>query len=517
LGFGKHKSDFFFLIVAGGFTLFALLLAHYKVPIGVVGEWTWDYTQQRSWSHLLGPGVFLALYLIVFFLGLGRIGRMSRAGRAKVLLLLFILVFCLQVIAPYLWQYGAVETFITMFSPHATGAYFMESRQILSLRPYIENFAERIEKNWFHIAPKVNVHPPGSTLLIYCSIEFLRSHRSSSAWLSRLLFRLYPHYEVIYEAGLFDLGEATFVGLLLVAFIFCLFGSAALIPAYLLTREVAGEETAFLAAGFVGLTPSLLVFSPSPDQMLPALALLYAFFLVKAVLSKRFLYALCAGLVLFFWSFFHLSFVVMMGLTGFAALIYFLALPDRGRRIREGFRPTLKITLAVAIGFLIPNLLLLLLRYNALRVFWICLVQNRRFYAQFPRTYWKWALLAIPDLFLFMGVPAACIFLWGLPRAFRLVIKEKRPEITSTAPLALLAVLLTLAVCGINRGETARLWNFLGPIGLVFGLAEVERGHLLSRKTLLIALFLLAVQLILFRLFFDIWHSQRIILSGDLG
>jgi hypothetical protein len=78
-------------------------------------------------------------------------------------------------------------------------------------------------------------------------------------------------------------------------------------------------------------------------------------------------------------------------------------------------------------------------------------------------------------------------------------------------------VLLLLTVWGVNRGETARLWNFLGPMSLVFGLAAVERGRLLSKRTLLIALLMLAFQLILFRLFFDIWHSQRIILSGDLG
>jgi len=517
LRFARQKFEFFFLLVAGGFTLFVLLLTYFKVPIGVVGEWTWCYTEERFWGRLIGPAVFLVLYLMVVFWGVGRIGRMGRRGRALTLFLLFILVFCLQVIAPYLWQYGAVETVITMFSPHATGAYFMESRQVSSLAPYLENFAQRIVKQWFHAAPKVNVHPPGSTLLIYSSIKFLRAHPGTSAWLNRLLFRIYPHYEAIYRGGLFDLGEETFVGLLLVAFIFSLFGSIALIPAYLLTREIAAEETAYLAAAFVGLMPSLLIFSPSPDQMFPALALFYSFFLVKAIRSRHFFYALLAGLTLFFWSFFILSFPVIVALTGIALFIYFFALPGRRKRLKEGLRPTLKIAAALAAGFLVPNLLLLLLRYNALRVFWICMAQNRRFYTHFPRTYWKWALLALPDFFLFMGVPAACIFLLGLGRSWGSIIREKRPEIISVVPLALLAVLLILTIWGVNRGETGRLWNFLGPVGLAFGIAGVERSRLLSRKSLLIALFLVALQLILFRLFFDIWLSQRIILSGSLG
>ena len=517
MSFAKRNFEVFFLLLAGGFTVFVLVLTYFKVPIGVVGEWTWCYTEERSWGRLIGPGVFLVLYLMVVFLGLGRIGRMGRAGRALILLLLFILIFCLQVVTPYLWEYGAVETVITMFSPHATGAYFMESRQVSSVRLYLKNFAERIYAHWFYAAPKVNVHPPGSTLLIYSSIKFLQTHPRTNVWFNRFLFRIYPHYEVIYQAGLSDLGEATFVGLLLVAFIFCLFGSIALIPAYLLTREIAAKETAYFAAAFVGLMPSLLIFSPSPDQMLPALALFYSFFLVKAIRSRRLLYASCAGLTLFFWSFFHLSFLVMMAFTVFALLIYFFALSGKGRRLKEGYRPTLKIAAALFVGFLVPNLLLFILRYNAFRVFWICMAQNRKFYNQFPRTYWKWALLAIPDFFLFMGIPAACIFLWGLVRAWKAFIREKRLEIISLGPLALMAVLLILTIWGVNRGETARLWNFLGPVGLAFGLAGVERSGLLSRKTLFVALILVAVQLILFRLFFDIWHSQHIILGGDLG
>ncbi|KPJ58141.1 MAG: hypothetical protein AMS15_09105 [Planctomycetes bacterium DG_23] len=517
MGQGKQKSNFFFLLVAGGFTLFALIIAYYKVPIGVEGEWTWDYTQERSWERLLGPGVFLALYLMVVFLGLGRIGRMQRRGRAFAVLLLFILVFGLQVIAPYLWEYGAVETLVTMSSPHTTGAYFMESQRVLSIRSYLENFAERISRQWFHAAPKVNTHPPGSTLLIYATIEFLQAHRGTNAWLNRLFFRIYPHYRVVYEAGLFALGEATFVGLLLVAFFFCLFGSTALIAAYLLTKEIAGEETAYLAAAFVGLTPAIMIFSPSPDQILPALALFYSFFLVKAIRSKSLFYAFCSGLTLFIWSFFILSFPVMVALTGICLVIYFFALPGRRERLKTGFWPTLKIACAAAAGFLVPNLLLLLLRYNAFRVFWICLAQNDEFYSHFPRTYGKWVLLALPDLFLFMGIPAACIFIFGLGRAWGHTLKKRSPEITSLVLLALMAVLFILTIWGVNRGETGRLWHFLGAVGLAFGTAAVEKGRLLSRKSLLIALVLMALQLILFRLFFDVWHSQRIILAGNFG
>ena len=538
MGFAKRNFEVFFLLLAGGVTLFVLLLAYFRVPIGVSGEWTWGYCENRPWGRLVVPGFFLVLYLMVVFWGLAlkqkpvwardglwRFSRMGRAGKATVLSALVILVFCLQVTGPYLAEQGATETAITMLLPHATGAYFIESQKLKDSKTYMQGFAERISRpdwDWEEFkGTKVKVHPPGNTLLIYSSIKFARAHPRASARFNHLLFQMYPHYKTLYHGGLSGFGQATCVGLFLAAFFFYLLGSITLIPAYFLAKEVSDNQTAFLAAGFVGLIPSILMFSPAPDQMLPALALLYSFFLVKAIRSRGVLYALLAGLTLSLWSFFHLSFLVMMAFTVFALLIYFFALPGRRKRLKDDCGPTRKIAAVLAVGFLVPNLLLLLLlRYNALLVFWICLSQNSKIYTAtgfFPRTYWKWALLAIPDFFLFMGIPVACIFLWALPSAWRSLIREKRLEITNLTPLAIMATLFLIAVWGQNKGEVARLLMFLGPLGVVLGLAIVRSRALLSRKTLLIALFLLAAQLILFRLFFDVWYSQDLIRRGEFG
>jgi asparagine N-glycosylation enzyme membrane subunit Stt3 len=340
-----------------------------------------------------------------------------------------------------------------------------------------------------------------------------------SGWLNRLLFQMYPYYETFYQGGLRGLGEATCVGLFLAALTFYLVGSLTLIPAYFLTKQIADKETAFFAAAFVGFIPSILLFSPAFDQIFPALALLYSFFLIKAIRSRRIIFAILAGLVLSVWSFLQLSFLVMMALSVFALLLYFFALPERKKRIKENFQPTLKIAAGLAVGFLVPNLLLFFLRYNAFQVFWINLRENSKIYSlpAFPRTYWKWALLAIPDFFLFMGVPAACIFLWALRLAYRSLVKERRLEIAGLTSLALMLTLFLIAVWGQNKGEVARLLMFLGPIATVLGLAISHQRARLSRRTLLALLLLLAVQLILFRLFFDIWYSQDLIRRGEFG
>jgi len=520
----RKKGEAVFSILIFGLTLFVLLLAYFKVAIGVSGEWSWGYCENRAWGRLMGPGFFLVLYLVVVFRGLKHFSRMRRAGKAAVLSALVILAFCLQVTGPYLSEYGAAETVITMFLPHATGAYFFEAQKLKDPKTYMQGFAERIsglDWDWEEFpGTKVKVHPPGNTLLIYSFIKFAQAHPRASARFNHLLFRIYPHYKTIYHGGLSGLGEATCVGLFLAAFFFYLVGSITLIPAYFLAKEVSNKETAFLAAGFVGLMPSILMFSPAPDQIFPLLALLYSFFLVKAIRSRGVLYALLAGLTLSLWSFFHPAFLVMMAFTVFALVIYFFWLPGRRKRLKEHYRPTLTIAAALAAGFLVPNLLLFLLHYNAFRVFWICLSENRKIYIAtgfFPRTYWKWALLAIPDFFLFMGIPAACIFLWALPSAWRSLTREKRLEIASLSPLALMVTLFLIAVWGQNKGEIARLLMFLGPIGVVLGLAISRNRALLSRRTLLIALLLLAAQLILFRLFFDVWYSQDLIRRGEFG
>ncbi len=527
---GGKKAEVLFSILTFGLTLFVLLLAYYRVPIGVNGEWSWGYCENRPGRRLLEPGVFLVLYLVVIFWGLAirqtpdwrrlaRFSLMGRAGRVAVLSAMVILAFCLQVTGPYLSEYGAAETVITMFLPHSTGAYFLESQRIEDPKSYMPGFAERISRYAWHEfgGTKIKVHPPGNTLLIYYYVKFAQAHPRASAGFNRLLFRMYPNYETTYHGGLFHLGKETLAGLFLAAFFFYLVGSLTLIPAYFLARQVADKETAFFAAGFVGLIPSILLFSPAPDQVFPVLALLYSFFLVKAIRSRPLFYGLLAGRTLSLWSFFNLSFLVMMAFTGIALLIYFFALPGRRKRLKKHFRPTLKIAAALAAGFLVPNLLLFLLRYNAFYVFWICLRENSKIYTFLPRTYWKWALLAIPEFFIFMGIPAACIFLWALPSAWRSLTREKRLEIVNLSPLALMATLFLVAVWGQNKGEVARLLMFLGPVATVLGLAITGKRALLSRKTLLIALFLLAVQLILFRLFFDIWYSQDLISRGEFG
>jgi hypothetical protein len=499
------------------------------VPIGVNGEWSWGYCEDRPVGRITEPGVFLVLYLVVVFWALAmrkgapdavtRFSMMRRPGKAAVLSAMVILLFCLQITAPYLSGFGATETVITISLPHSTGAYFIESQRIEDPKSYLQGFAQRISLHDWHEfgGTKIKVHPPGNTLVIYYYIKFARAHTGLSAWFNRLLFRMYPYYEILYSSGLRGFGEPTYVGLFLAAFTFYLVGSLTLIPAYFLAREVADSETAFLAAAFVGLIPSILLFSPAFDQVFPALALLYSIFLFKAIRSRSLLYAIFAGLMLSLWSFLQLSFLVMMAFTGIAVLLYYFLLPGRKKRLKENFSPMLKIAIGLAIGFLVPNLLLFLLRYNAFEVFWINLRENSKIYTFRPRTYWKWAILAIPDFFLFMGVPAACIFLWGLPSAWGSLIRQRRLEMVNLASLALMLTLFLIAVWGQNKGELARLLMFLGPIATVLGLAISSERGLLSRKTLLLAFLLLALQLILFRLFFDIWYSQDLIRRGEFG
>gem|GEM_PF-2572490 len=527
---GRKRGEVVLTILTFGLTLLALLLAYFRVPIGVSGEWSWGYCEDRLPERLIIPGAFLALYLVVVFWALAvkkraagdqaaRFNLMSRPGRAGVLLVMVLLLFCLQITAPYLSGYGATETFITMSLPHSTGAYFIESQRIEDPESYLRGFAGRISLYPWHEfgGTKIKVHPPGNTLFIYYCIEFARAHPRMSAWFNRLLFQMYPHYQTFYQSGLRGFGEPTFAGLFLAAFTLYLIGSLTLTMAYFLTRQIAEKETAFFAAAFVGLIPSILLFSPAFDQVLPALALLYSFFLIKALRSRRLVFSFLAGFTLSLWSFLQLSFLVMLALTVFALVLYFFALPGRKKRLKENFGATLKIAASLGAGFLVPNLLLFLLHYNAFQVFWINLRENSEIYTFLPRTYWKWALLAIPDFFLFMGIPLAGIFLWAVPSAWRALVREKRLEIVSLSSLALMLTLFLIAVWGQNKGEVARLLIFLGPIATILGLVICRKRALLSRKTLLTLLILLAVQLILFRLFFDIWYSQDLIRRGDFG
>jgi len=83
----------------------------------------------------------------------------------------------------------------------------------------------------------------------------------------------------------------------------------------------------------------------------------------------------------------------------------------------------------------------------------------------------------------------------------------------SAALLAVVAVMLALALLGINRGETARLWLFLTPL-LVLGVVDALWRHAAPSYAILRAVAAVqVVQVILFAVFLDLGRTANFFLK----
>jgi len=102
---------------------------------------------------------------------------------------------------------------------------------------------------------------------------------------------------------------------------------------------------------------------------------------------------------------------------------------------------------------------------------------------------------------LFMGVPAACLLLWRAVRQAVSKIETRRCDILLWA---LLVTLLVLDVSGKSLGETARLWMFFMPLGVLVAAAEITEEPYSGR--ILMALSLVTVfQLVCFRVALNVF------------
>jgi hypothetical protein len=115
-----------------------------------------------------------------------------------------------------------------------------------------------------------------------------------------------------------------------------------------------------------------------------------------------------------------------------------------------------------AAGFLLPVGILWMVFDLNLPVVWSWNYRNHAgFYDQFQRTYWKWLLVNLLELFYGVGAPVLVLMLAAYRRVFATAQSWRDRAL---APyIACGAVWILLWLSGKNMGEAARLWLFLMP------------------------------------------------------
>ena len=428
------KKSFFVSILTLLFS-FSLLLK--KIPLGKTGEWVWKYYHGINfWWRIFFPiGVFILIYPIFL------LNKKLKFSLSLLLILLFFFTFMVKVSFQYFSPLGLEGNVLILSYPWISG-YFTEAQRMTLKKEYFSTYPKEVE--YYH----VKLHPPmmsllcrGITKLFYQSPSFTHVFlkvSSHSILDAREAFRFLESKEKWHLRD-FQKASLIFLGLLLP-----FLSSLGIIPLYLLLRRHPQSLPITLLYTFI---PSLLLFSPSMEEILPVFVLFSIYFLRKESNSGFFL----SGLFLAIGSLFSISLLLI--------LLYIL-ISKRGKKLTY-------FSLAGFLGFIF------LFHFLTGFSFFQYLFRLSPGFTEAGRvnllgvgtgrTYLFWVIYDPLEFFIFAGIPLSALFFFGLPS---LSLSEK---------LTLLGIFLFLNFSGISLSEVARLWSPLLPLLFLGAIRSKER------------------------------------------
>lgn len=460
-----------------------------NIPLGIPGEWTWDRiapTDAAGESEFVLGAAQAAIagvvYILVVWLGSKRIATCSRMELASWLVGIagvgFGWLLAVQEAPPSGWRMSKAA--FVLYYPGSSG-YFHEARYGIQdsaefLRGYENLMAEG---DVLH----VGTHPPGLFLLYRGLIQELEQRPALAAVIETTAPASVTEAFGVIDGNLMKTGKeltssdrAVIWLVTLLTQVCCVL---AVIPIFLLIRQTCSRETAWRSAVFWPLLPALAIFIPKSDVLfvLPAALLMWTW--LSAASRQSFFIGVIAGAIGWTGLFCSLAFLPI-GLIAFAAsLLRFVEFPKEEQHADSGddnvslktmvrqllmpvslWKPLLGgIFAVVGLTFAVSHFC----EVNLLKV-WVHNYHNHaEFYAQFPRTMWKWWLVNPLELTFAAGVPVVFLAATSVSRLFRSRGEAWRQPLV----VSLLAVWTLLWLSGKNSGEAARLWNPLLPVLLV--------------------------------------------------
>lgn len=236
--------------------------------------------------------------------------------------------------------------------------------------------------------------------------------------------------------------------------------SAALVPvmAFFVARRLYRGPAAALAATLAAVIPALLVFSPTPDQVLALLSLVSLWPLLKGLNGRHVGWLALAGLVLSIMTMLSIGNVAWAGLL----TVYTVLSARRRRWTTKDWAAGLS---ALAVGGL-SLWLIYWLGWGVApwKVVGVGLDQHYQLVTS-QRAYSTWLAYNPLDALLFAGL--AVVVGWGGLTVAALVRPNWRRSEAGLLAVLLAAALLLLALSGSTRGEVGRLWLVFMPLAAV--------------------------------------------------
>lgn len=257
---------------------------------------------------------------------------------------------------------------------------------------------------------------------------------------------------------------------------------------YFLAREWIGDRRlALFAAAFYLFMPSRLYFLPGMNGITPLWLLLPMCLIELYMISTRWWWLVAAG-------------VASYGLVMFEPLPL-AAVPIVAAQVvrqvstgRIDWRSAGVIAGSVAVTVAAVHVTLVaIVGFNIVSAFFAALADARAFNVATARPYALWVGHDIKDFLLHMGIGQSALVLAA-------VIGRSAPDREGAwLRWLLVAVLVTLAMLGVNRGEVARLWIFLGVLWQIAAAGLIGRSNRTAQVVLTLAIIQSALLLSMIR------------------
>lgn len=486
----RERLRFLLGVIVLPWALLCYGLVTQRLPLGIEGQWKWDYQLERPPLFTLAFPAFAAPVILFVALYAAERFDLRRFGRAATLSCLLALA-----ISSYLFRFfvqwvtipqtgGPSFAAAIVVSDNST-SHFTVVRSLTSMRDSLADYHHQMS----HFPRHAQTHPPGTTMLYWTAHHAVVDH----PWLQKLIGRVFygedyertlarqlPQIERMAHAMGLTPAEclsATFIGHLLP-----LLGALSVIPLFYFARRLVGEAWAWRTAVLSTVVPSFAAFFASIDQVYVLVGLSFLAVFAAAIHCAesgtrrgKALGAL-AGIVFGVCLFMTLS---LLPLALIAVIIFAKSAwsePERRRELRD-------VALAGVAGFVgFYALLFVLFRFNMPATVRASLAAHRAVtLSEMPRSYRAWLLWDLLDYFFFLGIPAAGLFASQLKACARersvpagAAIQREQGWLTATL-VSFVATMLVLDVSGIVRGEVARVWMFLMPLPLIFASARMRK------------------------------------------
>lgn len=450
------------LKLACAVTVCFLLVWCTSIPLGVPGEWTWTRSRiADDFAFSLIPAFGWAIvFCSVVWIGSGRIERSSRwqitAWLAGLFVTSFGLLSALQEAAPP--EFRGAKVAWVLYYPGSSG-YFTEARKVQNTAEFLAHYEQELQKgDVLH----QGTHPPG-LVVGYRGLMWICGH---SAALRQFLLWTQPEdlkeaFRVIAATSArtpTPLTELDRCVIWLAALLMQACAAATVIPLLSLLRLFVSRTASWQLTSFWPIVPAVAIFLPKSDTCFPFIGCVVLALWLHGLKKGSLVLCIAAGCI--FWLGMVLSLALLP--VGFLAAVLTAWLtwgcvpevgpPNATRRVISGL-------VAGGSAFVILTTATWLLASCNLANVWVWNYRNHAgFYAQFPRTYWKWLLVNPLELAVATGLPLIILALCSLR------IHWKQPRTAAGGPfwMSLLAWCL-LWLTGKNMGEAARLWIFLMP------------------------------------------------------